>query len=410
MSPQQEEKPERPEPVDVAILGVHVKSTGFPNVTFRLRDLEHAVPLRTQEINFPFRSATPHDDMRLLAWKPLKFMWSALRLVYAHLYILLAYIRHGRPRRIYVPYPSAIVLFCLSLLPKSWRPEYVVADCFISLYDTVITDRKLLSPHSLAAHVLRIVESRAYRTADRIIVDTDLNAGYFAETFGLAPSKIMSLPLSIDGDNFRPAPYQPHGDSCTVLFIGTFVPLQGVDAIARAALVLESHRDVRFRLIGSGQTADAVERIFANRRPANVEWITRWMDSENLAREIRSADICLGIFGAGPKTQRVWPLKNYAYMAVGRAIITGDTSQARHMMQRADAVPFLTVPQGDPTALASAITDLAGDPERRRKYAENAHRYYEKNLSPQTALEQIILQFTHASNTVIPPHSRNLQP
>lgn len=410
MSPQQEEKPERPEPVDVTILGVHVKSTGYPNVTFRLRDLEHAMPSRIQEINFPFRRATPHDGMRLLAWKPLKFTWSALRLAYAHLYVLLAYVWHGRPRQLYIPYPSAIVLFCLSLLPKSWRPEYVVADCFISLYDTVITDRKLLSSHSLAARVLRFMESRAYRTADRIIVDTDLNAGYFAETFGLAPSKIMSLPLSIDADSFRPAPYLPRGDSCTVLFIGTFVPLQGVDIIARAALALESRQNVRFRLIGSGQTANAVGRIFANRRPENVEWITRWMDSENLAREIRSADICLGIFGAGPKTQRVWPLKNYAYMAVGRAIITGDTPQARHMLQQADAEPFLTVPQGDPAALATAITALADDPERRRKYAENAHRYYEKNLSPQTALEQIILQFTHTSNAVISPHSRNLQP
>jgi glycosyltransferase involved in cell wall biosynthesis len=220
----------------------------------------------------------------------------------------------------------------------------------------------------------------------------------------------MSLPLSIDADSFQPAPYQPRGDSCTVLFIGTFVPLQGVDIIARAALVLESHRDVRFRLIGSGQTADAVGRIFANRRPANLEWITRWMDSESLAREIRDADICLGIFGAGAKTQRVWPLKNYAYMAVGRAIITGNTPQTRRMQQQADAAPFMTVPQGDPVALASAITELAGDPERRRQYAENARSYYEKHLSPKTALEQIILQFTHTSNAVISPHSRNLQP
>jgi glycosyltransferase involved in cell wall biosynthesis len=410
VSPGQEEKPESPEPVDVTILGVHVKSTGYPNVTFRLRDLAHAVPLRTREINFPFRRVRPHYGMRLRAWKPLKFVWSALRLAYAHLYVLLAYVWRGRPHRLYVPYPSAIVLFCLSLLPKSWRPEYVVADCFISLYDTVITDRKLLSSKSLAARVLRFVESRAYWTADRIIVDTDLNASYFAETFGLAPSKIMSLPLSIDADSFRPAPYQPRSNSFTVLFIGTFVPLQGVDIIARAALALESRQDVRFRLIGSGQTADAVERIFANRHPGNVEWITQWMDNEELAREIRGADICLGIFGTGPKTQRVWPLKNYAYMAVGRAIITGDTSQARHMLQQTDAVPFLTVPPGDPAALASAIAKLAGDPERRRKYAENARCYYEKYLSPQKALEQIILQFTRASTAVIPMHSRNLQP
>ncbi len=396
MSPRPEAKQEKPEPVDVTILGVHVKSTGYPNVTFRIRDLAHTALLRTQEINFPFRRLTPHDDLRTRVWKPLRLIWSAIRLAYAHAYVLLAYFWRGRPRRLYIPYPSAIVLFFLSWLPKSWRPVCIVADCFISLYDTVITDRKLLSSNSWLARALRSMESRAYRTADMVVVDTDLNARYFMETFELASSRIIALPLSIDVAHFQPVPYQSRGDSCTVLFIGTFVPLQGADVIARTALALESNRNVRFRLIGSGQTANAVDRIFTNRRPANFEWTTQWMDSENLAREIRSADICLGIFGTGPKTQRVWPLKNYAYMAIGRAIITADTLQTHQMLQRTDATPFMTVPPGDVPALASAITELAGDPERRKRYAENARRFYEKNLSSQIALERIVQQFTRA--------------
>lgn len=235
-----------------------------------------------------------------------------------------------------------------------------------------------------------------------IVVDTDLNADYFTETFGLSPSKIMALPLSIDTANFRPAPYQPRDDSCTVLFVGTFVPLQGADVIARAAVALESRPNLRFRLIGSGQTAETVARIFGNRRPKNVEWITRWMSSEELAQEIREADICLGIFDAGPKAQRVWPLKNYAYMAVGRATITADTLQARQMLRRTDATPFMTVPAGDPAALADAVIRLAGDSDRRRMYAENAHRFYERALSSQKSTEQIALQFVRKANAVSP--------
>src|SRR3990170_5206715 len=64
VSPWQEAKLEKPEPVDVTILGVHVKSAGYPNVTFRVRDLAHAALLRTQEINFPFRRMTPHNSIR----------------------------------------------------------------------------------------------------------------------------------------------------------------------------------------------------------------------------------------------------------------------------------------------------------------------------------------------------------
>ena len=284
------------------------------------------------------------------------------------------------------------------MLPKVWRPRYVVADCFISLYDTAVTDRGLISPTSWAARALKSLESRSYRAADIIVVDTDLNASYFRETFELTPSKVIALPLSIDESVFRPSPYLPSGDFCTVLFIGTFVPLQGADIIAQAAVILGARHDVRFRLIGSGQTAEAVERVFAGGRPENVEWVTQWVDSERLAEEIRDADICLGIFGAGSKAQRVWPLKNYAYMAIGRAIITGDTLLSRRMLQQSDSAPFLTVPHGDPAALAAAIVTLAQHPERRKDYAKNARLFYDRNLCSHIAHEQLVSQLVRASS------------
>ncbi|MHB8534697.1 MAG: glycosyltransferase [Sulfuricaulis sp.] len=386
------------EPTDITILGVHVKSEGYPNVTFRIRDLERASLLHTREINFPFRAVLTHHGIRKRSWRALQLPWAAIRLIYAHLRLFLAYFWHGRPNKLYIPYPSTIVLFCLSLLPKLWRPQYVVADCFISLYDTTVTDRELITRDSWAARALKSMESRAYRTADVIVVDTNLNAEYFMETFGLAASKVISLPLSINELVFRPAPYQPSVDPCTVLFIGTFVPLQGVDVIAQAIVMLGKRRDVRFRLIGSGQTAAAVERIFASELPANVEWITQWMDGERLAEEIRSADICLGIFGKGPKAQRVWPLKNYAYMAIGRAIITSDTLLTRHMLQKENSAPFLTVPCDNPAALAVAIVDLALNPGRRKEYAKNARLFYDKNLSSRIALEQLVSKLTRTAD------------
>lgn len=380
----------RPELVDITILGVHVKSAGYPNVTFRIRGLFDTPSLNIREINFPFSARTSHHVFHSRAWRPLKVVWAAIRLIYAHFHILFAYFWHGRPHRLYIPYPSTFVLLCLLPLPRSWRPDHIVADCFISLYDTVVTDRELISPVSWAARSLKSLETRAYRTADVIVVDTDLNASYFTETFGIAASKILILPLSIDESVFRPVTYLPHDDPCTVLFIGTFVPLQGVEVIAQAAVILSTSKNIRFRIIGFGQTADAVSRIFASGQQVNVEWITKWMDSKHLAKEIRSADICLGIFGAGTKAQRVWPLKNYLYMAIGRPLITGDTPTARHMLQKADSAPFLTVPNGDPDALAAAIIDLAKDLDRRRGYAANASLFYNKHLSSSIALEQIV--------------------
>lgn len=398
MSTQHDESIVNLESTDVTIFGVHVKSEGYPNVTFRVRGLGRVPLLRTREINFPFRAMPTHLGSRKRRWGALKWIWAAFRLTYAHLRLLLAYFWHGRPNNLYIPYPSAIVLFCLSLLPKLWRPANIVADCFISLYDTTVTDRRLISPESWLARALKSLESRAYRIANVVVVDTDLNANYFTKTFGLAPSKVSALPLSIDESVFQPAAYLPSGDSCTILFVGTFVPLQGVDVIAQAAVMLEKCRNLRFRLIGSGQTAEAVEHIFSTERPTNVEWITQWMNSECLADEIRRADICLGIFGTGLKSQRVWPLKNYAYMAIGRPIITGDTLLARHMLQKTGSAPFLTVPGGNPEALAKAIVDLALNPGRREDYAINARLFYDENLDSRIALAQLVTKLVRTSD------------
>lgn len=321
----------------------------------------------------------------------MRLLWAVTRLIYAHVHVLLAYFWRGRADKLYIPYPSVVVLYCFSMLPKSWRPAHIIADCFISLYDTVVTDRVLISPGSWAAGALKSLETRAYRTADVIVVDTDQNANYFTETFGITASRILVLPLSIDESVFEPAAYHPSDDSCTVLFIGTFVPLQGVEVIAQAAVILSTHNDIRFRIIGSGQAATAVKRVFAGGRPENVDWATQWMDSNRLAEEIRNADICLGIFGTGSKAQRVWPLKNYLYMAIGRPIITGDTVLARYMLQRTGSAPFLTVPNGDPAALASAIVSLAKSDDRRKEYAINASRFYGDYLSSRITLSQIIL-------------------
>jgi glycosyltransferase involved in cell wall biosynthesis len=85
-------------------------------------------------------------------------------------------------------------------------------------------------------------------------------------------------------------------------------------------------------------------------------------------------------------------------MAVGRAMITAETLQARQMLRRTNATPFMTVPAGDPAALADAVTKLAGDSDRRRMYAENAHRFYERELSSQKSVGQIASQFMHETN------------
>jgi glycosyltransferase involved in cell wall biosynthesis len=363
------------------ILGVHLASEAYPSVAHRVRELRASPELRAREINHPLAAPLSRTGGGSRRGRLLRGATSGLRLLASHLRVILGFLRAGGADAVYVPYPSIGVLWLLSLLPARRRPRAVSCDAFISLYDTVVRDRELIRAASPLAGLLRRVEARAYRFADTVIVDTPFNAECMARDFGLAPEKFVAIPLPIDERVYAPRPYRPRPGVCNVLFTGTFVPLQGVEVVARAATLLSGDASLRFRIIGDGQTADRVAEVLAASPSSRCEWDRAWKSAEQLAEAIGDADICLGIFGPGDKAQRVWPLKNYAAMAVGRPLITGDTRCARAIAGESGEPPFVAVPVGDPRALADAIRSLSRDAGRREAVARRARACYEERLS-----------------------------
>ena len=367
---------------DLLVLGVHMRSEGYPNTLYRLEDLEASGLFRTIEINVPMLTVVGKNRHRLidrLAW-----LW---RILSAHLLVLSRYLTSTYPRLVYIPYPAVFVLFLLSLLPKSRRPRRIVADAFISIYDTVVFDRKLLHPATLFARILKFIERRAYAQADTVVVDTPQNASFLSQLFHLEQLKFLEIPLSSNEKHFRYVPYSPQHAVCRVLFVGTLIPLHGIAVIMAAAQLLAERADILIKVIGNGQEGSFIESYLAS-GSVRVEWIKDWQTSEQLADEIAESDICLGIFGGGEKTQRVCPLKIYAYACMGRAIVTGDTRWENEATERLAYKPFSTVPVNNAPALAEKISWLADNPILRAEMAEKARRFYTEHLSNEAAMEK----------------------
>lgn len=376
------------------IVGTHIKSEGYPNVKIRTEWL-HSV-LGMPEINMP--AFDPDSYKKKERWSPRYSVLLAkgFRFVYAHLNVLIEYFRRARPEKVYIPYPAVPLLYLFSFVPSRYRPKVIVADAFISLYDTIVMDRKMVPAHGVIARIIKRIESRAYELASVVIADTDLNASYLSEIFAIPRQKVISIPLSIDESIFSPKAYlEEDKTSIVVLFIGTFVPLQGVEVIARAAAILKDCSEIHFRLVGYGQTACEVEAILSSYGGGNVSWGKNWLSGELISMEMEKSDICLGIFGEGEKAQRVWPIKNYSYMAVGRALITGDTLCARGLTNRVDYEPFLTIPSGNPEALAESIVKLARDHDLRKKLANDARAFFDNHLSAQVS-ERMLTDLFHS--------------
>lgn len=282
------------------------------------------------------------------------------------------FFRMRRPDLVIVPYPGHFDMPLLALLCRLRRVP-LVFDVFISLFDTIVTDRALAAPRSITGRLARAIDRLSIRLADRVLADTPPHAAYFAELSGTGASHFRVLWVGARGDLFRPAPsIAPEPD--LVLFYGTFVPLHGAAVIAGAAGRLAS-AGMRVRIIGDGQDRAQFDRLLTD--PARVERVDR-VPLEQLPREIARAGICLGVFGTTPKAERVVPAKVWECVAVGRPVVTADTGGIRSAFAPGE---LETIPAGDPAALAAAVLSLRADRERRERIAAAGHQRYLKDYS-----------------------------
>ena len=367
---------------ELLILGVYPETDGYPNIKYRLADLLNAAEFSCSVIHaaiWPQHIATAKNSNRIgLLW----------RICQAHAQVLWRYCRKPTVSRVYVPYPAVLISWLLSWLPRQCQPEYLFLDAFISLYDTIVCDRKLLSASNPLAKVLFLLERRAYRHSYQVIVDTPQNADYFSELFDLPRTRFVAIPLSTYEATTPPLPERSTAPrALRVLFIGTLIPLHGIEVILAAIALLADSPHIQFKMIGSGQLTPLVRQFLQQHAgQAHLTWVDTWLSQEALVTEVYQADICLGIFGSTPKTTRVCPLKLYTYAACGRPIITADTA-CMQALQCQDAM--ILVRPGCAEDLAAAILHLSRHPERLSHYALASRTFYQAQLSNTIAFAQL---------------------
>ena len=244
------------------------------------------------------------------------------------------------------------------------RGRPIVFNPLVSLEDTLVDDRGLVSPRSARARALRLVDSRAFRGADLVVADTDAHARYFVERFQLSAEGVAVCYVGAEDRLFQPG--RREAPDFNALFVGKLIPLHGVETILRAAALCP---EIQFHVVGSGQLDDLLAS-----RPANVLW-EKWVAYERLPELYRSAGCALGIFGTSAKASRVIPNKAFQALATQTPLITADTPAARELLEHErDA---LLVPPGDPVALAAAVRRLAADTALSDRVAAHGRVTYE---------------------------------
>jgi glycosyltransferase involved in cell wall biosynthesis len=231
-----------------------------------------------------------------------------------------------------------------------WRGP-LVSDAYLSVYDTLVSDRQVARPGSVVSRVARWLDRYMLQESDLAFTDTESHAEFFRR-LAQPKGKLIRLLASAEAEAlgvWQPIEYRA-GEAFNVLFWGAFIPLQGVDVIVRAASLL-SGENVHFTLVGAGQTyADCVS-LRAALRATNVE-LLGWQTQSEIAQLAQRSHLALGIFGTSDKAARVIPNKVFEALKMGMPVVTGASRAVRELLTDADV---LTAEMGTPEALAERI-------------------------------------------------------
>ena len=279
-----------------------------------------------------------------------------------------------------VGFPGQEIMFLAKLLVR--KP--IIFDAFTSHYGGYILDRKKSSPKSIKAKYYRFLDKWSCKLADRVLLDTQAHIDFFVREFGLSVDKFRRVWIGANDDNFKPINRQdlfkqvlPVNDKFKVIFFGTYVPLQGVEYIIRAAKLLEHEKDIVFYFFGKGQDKPKCVKLTEELGLKNIEF-TDMIKSEELRSKIASADVVLGLFGNTPKTPLVIPNKVYEATAMRKPVITSDTHAIRELFTEDD---MFLVNAANPNAIAQAIIKLKNDPSLRMRLAERGYMKFINNAS-----------------------------
>jgi len=280
----------------------------------------------------------------------------------------------------FVAFPGQEVMSLARLLTR--RP--LIFDALTSHYEGYVQDRKTVEPGSRMAERYKKLDRRACELANTCLTDTTTHADWWAQEYGLPREKFHSVFVGTDTDVFSPGDEVP-SEPFTVHFHGSYIPLQGADVVVRAAAMLKGE-GVHVHMYGKGQTYDEVHRLADELGADNVEF-RKGIPYAELAERIRRSDICLGIFGTTPKTQRVIPNKVYEALACRKPVITADTPAARELLDEDSAI---LVPPGQAGALADAIRRLKDDPGLREHIAYQGHDALLAHATPAILGRQVL--------------------
>ena len=256
----------------------------------------------------------------------------------------------------------------------------LIYDHMMSPYDSLVNETGRVRKGGLLAGLIRFYERSILMASDLVLTDTDAHRLYFQDLFQIGEGRIAAVPVAADEEVFQPTKQAAPDEPFEVLYFGSFLPLHGMDVILEAAAALKD-LPVHITLIGGNRLdLSAFHRKVQEFRLGNVSHVG-WVDFEDLPGYIARSHIGLGgPFGGTGQARRVITGKTFQFLAMAKPVIVGEIEQDCGFI---DKVNCLLVPQGNPGALAQAISWAFQHPAELGQMGRRGYELYRERYSIQ---------------------------
>jgi glycosyltransferase involved in cell wall biosynthesis len=296
-------------------------------------------------------------------WRQPKFWW---RVLGAYLRLIQRHSQIGQYDVMMAGYPGQMDVFLARYLSRR-RGKPLAWDIFMSIY-LIAVERGLEKRSRLSINLIHWLEQKALALPDLLIQDTEDYVDWFQSTYGIDRDRFRLVPTGADERVYQPLmSIDKVGNQLHVIYYGTFIPNHGVEVMLEAAHLLADDAAIVFEFIGDGPQRSNVQARADQLQLENVHFIP-WLEAKDLVERAARADILLGAFGNTPQSLMTVQNKIYEGLAMGKAVITGDSPAMRSAMTHGEHIYLCE--RENPAALAEAVLALKKVPELREQLGQ----------------------------------------
>ena len=85
------------------------------------------------------------------------------------------------------------IVLLLAWFLKIFHKKRIIFDMFISDYDNLVNDRKLIRKNSLRAKLIWLMDKYSCKISNKVILDTNEHINYFINEFGINSNKFFMI-------------------------------------------------------------------------------------------------------------------------------------------------------------------------------------------------------------------------